>query len=295
MRKSRISSAGRKDIRPDEVKSSHFLRSFGLSVSGGKSDKTCLAVLDQYFDSNKKPHRLFLSAIHDKIQSEDFVSADMKISEIISQLLDNAKIIVLDAPMTLPKCLRCELDCPGFETCQVEEIKWMRTFYQSLPKKKNKKLFTPYTQRPIDLYLSELEEENLEVQHSLGANLAPLTARSIFLSRRMPIDCIETFPKLAVWRLGLDLKVAKSQLRKYRSSVGGEDARRIFLQALIDKTGLFLYNQDFRLLCENHHAFESLICAYIGTLYLDGKTEKRPEGFPKNEAWVEFPTNKTVK
>lgn len=289
MSSSRVSSVERKN-RGSDKSVAKFARYFGLSLSGGKSDKSCLAVLDQY----KEPKRLFLSTLHEKIRSEEFLSADHKIFELIEQFKENAVSIVFDSPLSLPKCVRCDLKCPGYETCTEPEIKWMRQFVQALPKKRTRKMFTPYTQRPVDIFLNEIEDENLEVQHSLGANLAPLTARSLYLKRRMLIPSFETFPKLAVWRLGLELKVNKSQLRSYRNSVGGEDARRLFLQALVEKTGLFLYQQDFKLICENQHAFESLVAAFVGTLIAAEKTEKSPKGFPSNESWVEFPIKKSL-
>ncbi|MFN7729155.1 MAG: DUF429 domain-containing protein [Bdellovibrio sp.] len=288
MRKSRVSSPSRKNRSSSQVTESKFVRYLGLSLSGGKSDKSCLAVIDHYFD----PKRLFLSRLHEKIRTEEFVSADHKILEMIGQLKDNAVSIMIDAPLTLPKCVACPHTCHGYETCTEPEIKWMRQMHQKLPKKRPRKMFTPYTQRPVDLYLSELEEENLDVQHALGANLAPITARAMYLKRRMPLDCFEVFPKLSVWRLGNDLRVNKSHLRSYRNSVGGEDARRIFLNALVEKTGLFLYQQDFKLVCENPHAFDSLITAFTGYLKAQKKTQERPEDFPKNEAWVEFPKSK---
>lgn len=288
MRKSRVSSASRKNRSAPPVTETKFVRYMGLSLSGGKSDKSCLAVLDYYHDQK----RLILSRLHEKIRTEEFVSADHKIVEMIDQLKDNAVSIMIDAPLSLPTSILKTEPCEGFETSSEPEIKWMRQFQHSLPKKRQRKMFTPYTQRPVELYLSELEEENLDVQHALGANHAPITARAVYLKRRLPLDCFEVFPKLSVWRLGNELKVNKSHLRSYRNSVGGEEARRAFLNALADKTGLFLYQQDFRLLCENPHAFDSLIAALMGHLKAQKKTQDRPADFPKGAAWIEFPKSK---
>ena len=257
----------------------------GLSISGGKSDKSCLAVLDFYPEQK----RIFLSRLHEKIRSEEFISADFKIIEMIEQLREDTKYLAIDSPLTLPKCVVCELKCPGYENCGESEIKWMRKINQETSKKKPRKMFTPYSQRAVDLFLSEIEDENLEVQHALGSNLAPLTARARFLKNRTTLPCIEVFPRLAVWRLGLELKIGKAHLRSYRNSIGGEEARHAFLTALTQKAGLFLYQQDFKLLCENPHAFDALISAWVAYLKDQGKTESRPKDFPASEAWVEFP------
>ena len=208
---------------------------------------------------------------------------------MIEQLKDGCKFLAFDAPLNLPLCVDCPHFCGGYETCQEPQVKWMRKFYQALPKKKPRKIFTPYTQRPVDLYLSEIEDENLEVQHALGANLAPLTARAMFLKKRMTMPCLEVFPKLAVWRLGQELKLNKTHLRSHRNSVGGNEARSAFLNALSEKAGLFLYQQDQKALCDNPHAFDALICAWVGFLKDNSKTELPPEDFPEAAAWVEFP------
>lgn len=292
MPRSRVSNSGRKPRRTTQVAAPQkslgtFHRFLGLSLSGGKSDRSCLAVIDFYPDSK----RLFLSGIFDRVKSEEYISADLKLHELISQFADNCDWLGFDVPLTIPKCLRCELPCPGFETCSVEEIKWMRGLYQNIKKKKPKKMFTPYTQRAVDLYLQELEDDNLEIQQALGANLAPMTARAHFIQRRLDIPSFEIAPKVSVLRLGQKLHIGKTHLLNYRSTTSGEEARRIFLQALSDKTGLFIYQQDLKTLIESYHAFDALICAFVGFLHYQEKTQEAPSDFPKASGWAWFPKN----
>ncbi len=290
MSKSRVPSTKRKACGPlDLTTKQTAARYLGLSLSGGKADKTCLAVLDYYPEQG----RIFLSGLHDKIKSEQFISADKKIVEMIEQLKEGARFLAFDAPLSLPLCaIQCSCKGMGYETCNEPQIKWMRQIYQSQPKKKPRKMFTPYTQRPVDLYLSEIEEENLEVQHALGANSAPLAGRAIFLKQRMTLPCLEVFPKLALWRMGQELRINRKHLLSYRNSVGGEEARRLFLQALVDRAGLFLYLQDQKTLIESTHAFDSLMCAWVAFLKDQDKTELKPKDFPKEASWVEFPKPK---
>lgn len=291
MSRGRISGSGRKTRRPSEVKpSKNFERFLGLSLSGGKSDRSCLAVIDCY----SEPRRLFLTGIFDRIKSEEFISADLKLHELISQFSEACRWIGFDVPLTLPTCVTCELRCPGFETCSVTEMKWMRTVYQKIQKKKPKKMFTPYTQRALDLFLQELEEDNLEIQQALGANLAPMTARALFIKRRLELPTFEVAPKISVFRLGQKLGVNKTHLLNYRSTTHGEDARRTFLQSLIDKTGLFIYQQDLKILIESYHAFDSLICAIVGQLHSQGKAEPAPDDFPAKAGWAVFPKSTGV-
>lgn len=291
MSKSRIPSSERKARRSAEVGKTPFQRYLGLSLSGGKSDKSCLAVLEIYPDQK----RIFLSRLHEKIKTEETISADGKILRMIEELLPDSRAIAFDAPLNLPQCLDCPIACKGYETCPDPQVKWMRKIDQAAQaKKRPKKSFTPYTQRPIDLYLAQVEDENLEVQHTMGANLAPLAARAMYLKKRIPLEAIEVFPRLAVWRIGLELKVSKSQLRVYRNSIGGEEARRVFLHALAEKAGLFIYQQDLKALCENPHAFDAFISAWVAFLREQEKTEAPPADFPKGAAWVEFPKAKSL-
>lgn len=283
----RISSSRRK-ARPSAVEkpASRPHRFIGVSLSGGKADKACVAVLE-YFPEHKK---IFLARLFEKVKTEDGISADLKIHEIITQYGENVESVAFDVPLTLPSCVACRLACPGYEACSVEEIKWLRDFDQQINRdRKPKKMFTPYTQRCVETYIAHALEEPFDIHHTLGSNMAPLAARAQFIRRRLDLNCIEVFPKLTVWRLGTKLKVPKSHLRFHKHLVGGDESRKVFLQHLSEREGVFIYQQDMKSMVENNHAFESLICAYTGFLKFMNQTESRPEGFPKREAWIEFP------
>lgn len=245
-----------------------------------------MAVVDYFVDQK----RIFLTRLIDRIKSEENISADAKIHEMITQYSEKCASVSFDVPLTVPVCMRCELKCPGYETCGEAEIKWMRTTHQQIVKKKPKKMFTPYTQRCVDMHMQELEDENLEVHHAFGSNLGPLTARAVFIRRRLSLPCIEVNPRIAVWRIGQSLKVTRTHLKHFRSSVGGEDARRALLTAFSDRAGLFFYQQDQRLMIESHHAFDAFLSAYVGFLKYQGQTEARPAQFPRHETWVEIPS-----
>ena len=83
----------------------------------------------------------------------------------------------------------------------------------------------------------------------------------------------------------------KSHLRYHKHAVGGDESRRIILHALSTHNVAFVYDADVKLMIENNHAFEAFICALTAYLKFKGMTEERPEGFPKNEDWIDFPTN----
>jgi hypothetical protein len=286
MSKSRLPGSRRKTRKSTE-NLTKFHRFIGISLSGGKTDKACVAVVE-YYPEHKK---VFLARLFERIKAEPpLISADLNLYETLVQYEGEAELLAFDVPLTLPKCLRCDLVCPGYEKCQESEIKWFRYFYEKLNKtKKPKRMFTPYTQRCAETFISLELEEKFELQHTLGANIAPLTARALFMSRRLKIPKIEVFPKLSVWRIGQQLKVSKSHLLSHKHAIAGEASRGAFLSALSDRRGVFIYQQDFRHMVENNHAFEAFISAYTAYLSFLGQTEKRPSDFPKEESWIEFP------
>ncbi|NUN05391.1 MAG: DUF429 domain-containing protein [Bdellovibrio sp.] len=300
MPKSRLSGDGRKTRRSSVTKNKAVKKSkkaepshagdvhrfVGISLGGGKTDKACVAVLE-YYPKHKK---VFLSRLVEKIKSDEVHSADFKIHEIIDQYHNDITYVAFDVPFRFPNCLVSDPPCTGIETCKEPHVQWMWEYTRKLHKKKKpRKLFTPYTQRCVEMYVSTELEEPFNMQHAMGANVAPLLARAMYIQRRLQIPCIEVYPKLSVWRVGRALNVMKSHLRFHKHSIGGDESRREILQALSTHNVAFVYDQDVKLMIENSHAFESFICALTAFLKFKSQTESRPEGFPKNEDWIEYP------
>lgn len=166
----------------------------------------------------------------------------------------------------------------------------MWEYYQKqIAEKRNHKLFTPYTERCIEQYITTELEEPFAPQHALGANQAPLWARAQFLLKRVNAPAIEVFPKLSLWRIGRALDIQKSYLRFHKHQIGGDDARLAILKELVRREIAFLYEQDVRLMVENTHAFDAFICALTAVLKYKGQCEKRVKGFPSQEGWIEIP------
>ncbi|MCB9026676.1 MAG: DUF429 domain-containing protein [Bdellovibrionaceae bacterium] len=259
----------------------------GLSLAGGKTDKTCIAVLEYYPD----PGKIFLKELKDKINSEDGkTSSDLELHKALEKISTPLEMIAFDVPLQLPKCIRCQLKCPGYDVCQEPEIKWLRKFYiKNNLEKKPIRQFTPYTERCIENYLRTELEEAFNLPHALGANAAPLTARAHYLSRRLNVECIEVFTKLSLWRIGRSLGVQKSYLRYHKHSIEGEDIREAIIKHLIQKDFTFIYSEDIKTLIANTHAFDAFLCGLTAVLKFTQQVEKRPKGFPKSESWIEIP------
>ncbi len=276
-------------IRSPSSSSSSSHQFIGISLSGGKADRAVVCVLE-YFHSQK---RLFLTKVLDRLKTEEAISADLKIHEVLMQYKKPNAFFGFDVPLKLPVCMRCELKCPGYELCEVSEVKWLNTFHKAMNKgKKPKKMPTPYTQRAFDSYLSHGLEISFEVSHALGANAAPLLARAHFISRRLNVEFSEVNTRVAVWRIGNRLKLNKSNLKNHRNSVGGEQSRQLFLSGLIKSECLFLYQQDQKILSESYHAFDAFIVAL--TLFEKhlNQVELRPDAFPKDADWGLIPKTK---
>ena len=242
-------------------------------------------------ESYPEHNRLAVSVLTETLGPEPTVSADTKLIDLIANYSathpKNLRAVGFDAPLSLPKCLRCDLPCPGAEKCEEPEIRWMRQLHFSQkPHPKTRTYFTPYTQRCAEAYWLS---RKIDLQHALGSNLAPLTARALFLQRRLQVPCWEVSTRLAVAKLGEHLQTPKSVANRYRNSVGGDEAREKILGALVEKLGIFIYQQDLRAMIQHPSIFESLMVA-ISVHYKDlGQTVRPPEGFPKNEIWPIIP------
>lgn len=292
MRKRKVPVSKRKAGKPaarstvTDPKANNVIRFIGVSLAGGKSDKACVAVLEYYPEQKK----IFLSRLFEKIKSDETISGDLKIHELILQNADTLKYVAFDTPWTLPNCVTCKLKCPGYENCHQPHIEWMwRHQEDRLMKKRPKKLFTPYTQRAVEMYFATELEEVFHLHHAMGANTAPLLARAAFIQRRLTVECIEAFPKLTLWRMGKALNMMKSQLIDHRAAFGGDESRAQFIQALNDNNIAFIYHQDAKNMVENNHAFEAFMCGLTAFLKYRNLTERRPKGFPAGEDWIEFP------
>ncbi len=270
-------------LNPKKIPKSH--RFIGVSLGGGKTDKTCLSMLE-YYPAQRK---IFLSRLFDKIKTDGEVSADSQIIKLIAQNPPPVESVTFDVPLQLPKCLLCShKKCVGYENCEEPEILWMWKHFRT-QKKRPTRLFTPYTERCVEQYLQSELEEPFHLQHALGSNLAPLTARAQYLGRRIQFPLVEAFPKLSLWRIGNALNIGKSHLRFHRHWEGGQASRQIVLNKMMDKSLAFIYDQDIKILAESPQAFDSFICAITGLLAFLGHTEPRPKGFPRKESWIEIP------
>ena len=115
-------------------------------------------------------------------------------------------VIAVDAPLTLPSCVRCELPaCPGTDVCTVPAIGWFRERENGARVVGKKPKYTPYTQRASEVLLHE--EHKILPRETLGQGMGPLTARAAYLTRalstthRLNENLIEVYPKATLTQL----------------------------------------------------------------------------------------------
>jgi predicted nuclease with RNAse H fold len=231
-----------------------FTRFIGVDLGGGKGKKTALAVLEKSRDG------VTVTQLSPKAKAPPLYDASL-VSTILS--LAYGAVVCVDAPLTLPPCLRCtEPVCPGQDACIDAEVVAMRdlvgneTHPGSRDHRRGKPIITPYTQRATDLYL---RNRGVSSRETLGQGMGPLTARAAHLVRalgqhfHLNQNLIEVFPRATLELLGFR--------EPYKKRI---DRRIDILAALPDlRFGPGVWREECR---QSDHVFDAVLCAYTGYL-----------------------------
>jgi predicted nuclease with RNAse H fold len=228
-------------------------RFIGVDLGGGKGKKTALAVLERNRDG------VTVTQLLPKTKEPPLYDA-----LLVSTLLSHAEgaVVCIDAPLTLPPCLRCnEPVCPGQNACVDSEVVSMRTLASreapdSRDHRRGKPTITPYTQRATDLYL---RSRGVLARETLGQAMGPLAARAAHLVRalgqrfRLNHNLIEVYPRATLELLG------------YREPYKKRVDRRIDILASLRglRFGPGVWREECR---KSDHAFDAVLCAYTGYL-----------------------------
>ena len=272
-------------------------RYLGIELAGAKNQKTALAALEYY----PKEKKIFLLDIFERIAAVSPLSGDEALLELIDEIREGVARVGVNVPLGLPPCIECtRKTCPLPKSCGDPSVKWMRNTTAKARKGLRKVMkvadFTPYTQRPIELFVRYHvfphlpESHRFEIDETLGGNRAPLTARMHFLKRHLQgLHLTEVWPKLSVSVLALDLGLNRRIVSSYRHLEQGVHAREQILEQLTEKHGIFIYERDIRKLSHSLASFDAFICAYTALLADTGLCTAVPKGFPEHSGWVHFP------
>jgi predicted RNase H-like nuclease len=197
-------------------------------------------------------------------------------------------VVAVDAPLTLPVCVRCTLPrCPGEAACDEPIVRWFRERENGARVAGKKPKYTPYTQRATEVLLHE--EHHILPRETLGQGMGPLTARAAYLTRalagthRLGENLIEVYPKATLTQL-----FGPTVAGRYKRSAGSPDARLGILNGLPDlRFAPGAWRQDG---LDNDHKFDAVICAYTGYLWTRGACVGPPaDGAVSNDGWIWFP------
>ncbi|MBI2711765.1 MAG: hypothetical protein HYX41_02715 [Bdellovibrio sp.] len=279
------------------------LRYLGLELSGAKNQKTALAVIEYY----PKERKTFLLDVFDKIAPHSDQTSDQALIELIREETgnDKPKKMGVNVPLTLPPCLSCSPRSCSPSTslagnCGSPSVRWMNQYIRKVSHAKNLKNkinpFTPYTQRPFELWaryelLNRLPKNHFfEIDEALGGNRAPLTARMHFLKKQLRhFPLCEVWPKLTVAFLSQKLALSPRVIRSYRLLEQGAHFRELILNAIAKQYEVFIYERDLRKLAQSLTGFDAFLCAFTVVLSDRGECAKVPKGFPEKSGWVCYP------
>jgi hypothetical protein len=266
-----------------------FHHVLGIDLGGGKSKKTALATL------RVDGHTATVVDIAPRPGAAPFY--DPTLVETIRAYGDET-LLCIDAPLTLPPCLRCTVAvCPGQDACVDPSVVEMRTLAAESAEtragrdiRRGKPSITPYTQRATEIYLAG--SVGIAAREGLGQGTGPLAARAAHLVRaladRFTINenLIEVYPKATLVALGLGTPF-KKHLRE-------RETRARVLEAL--SAQLRFGPGVWRERCvQSDHLFEAVICAFTGFLWardgwaLPAYTSARDEAARLRDGWIWTP------
>lgn len=246
-------------------------------LSGGRSHKTAISVLDYFHGKGK----LFLVESLSGLRGNEHPDLDMELAERIRDIAsDTDCTIITNAPLTLPPCHRCvKPRCYGKPQCPDPETVFMRDVNSRLSAlKKNARDFSPYTQRAQELCIRELVPEVVPQHEAMGSNLAQISSRVLHL-RKMLVEMKfrESYSKASLYRIlgALDLPLYYHD--RYKDDNAGARIRKRFLKVLDDEGLIFIYESDFENIVRNVNLFDALVLSYTGVLNYKGCCEDLPQ------------------
>ncbi|MDB4983643.1 MAG: hypothetical protein JWM82_4395 [Myxococcales bacterium] len=270
------------------MKPRNFSHVVGVDLGGGKGKKTALATL--------RVDALTATVVEIAPREGARPFYDTTLIETIRQFGDGT-LVCLDAPLTLPPCLRCAVPvCPGQDGCVDPAVVAMRAIFaeamatdpelgEGRGARRGKPSLTPYTQRTTEVFLTH--RLGLVPREALGQGTGPLAARAAHVTRALADrfvlneNLLEVYPKGTLAALGFS--------RPYKKHLHERETRASILDALSDD--LRFGPGVWRERCvQSDHLFEAVICAYTGYLWArDAWTAPAPFDPRLGEGWIWTP------
>ncbi|HXU70079.1 MAG TPA: DUF429 domain-containing protein [Polyangia bacterium] len=259
---------------------SQFKTFIGVDLGGGKGKNTAVARLELVDHDGQAAVE-----VRDYGTGKEAPWYDDRLLAYLGQHRD--AVIAIDAPLTLPSCVRCALPaCPGIDACTVPTITWFRERENGARVAGKKPKYTPYTQRASEVLLHE--EHKILPRETLGQGMGPLTARAAYLTRalaathRLNENLIEVYPKATLTQL-----FAARTAGRYKRSGDSPQTRLEILNALTDLRFAPGAWREHGL--ANDHKFDAIVCAYTAYLWSRGACLEPAEPVVRDDGWIWFP------
>lgn len=190
-------------------------RFIGVDLGGGRGKNTAVARLELGTGPSGRPR---LAVAEAKVRhgqrgtgrSEgepggDALFRDEVLVAWLERWVDDRTVVAIDAPLTLPPCIRCQLPCPTVARCTVPVVAWMRRWAPRLHARgrsdPGKPAVTPYTQRSTELLQRAV---GISPRETLGQGTGPVAARAAYLRRvlsprlRLHENLVEVHPRATI-------------------------------------------------------------------------------------------------
>ena len=253
-----------------------FTRFIGVNLGGGRGKTTAVARLEAAPTGGVRLVEARMRHGHrgggedSGDEAGDPLFRDEVLIAYIQRHLDDETVVAINAPLTLPPCIRCPLPCPGVPSCEVPVVVWMRRHAPKLivnrgRSDRGKPAVTPYTQRAADLLLAHA---GLQPRESLGQGMGPLAARAAYLRHalsptlRLHENLIEVHPPATLIRLFGAATVQR--LGRGPTDEVAEQRRKIFV-GLGEK---LRFNYVWpEVVVRSPHIFEAVLSAFTAFLW----------------------------
>ena len=233
----------------------------GIDLGGGKGKNTAVALVQR----RNGDARVSFVGTRTPGGSPFY---DAQLLDFVRQHSPERTLVAIDAPLTLPVCVRCRLEtCVGLDGCRDNVIGWFRNRGRELvlgpeARSSTKPPTTPYTQRACEVVLHR--KHGVLPRETLGQGMGPLTARAHYLRRalesqyRLNENLIEVYPKATVHVL-----FDGDRARSYKRQVDAWGTRAQMLEALSHRLRFDVWREGC---LSNDHCFDAVLCAYTGYL-----------------------------
>lgn len=263
-------------------------RSFGLELSGPRTHRSAVAVIDFY----PRSKRLLLSELSipgkaykdsDEALKEYFITKKKESSDTVKQA------VAVHAPLSFPPLLlEGEKAQLPLDQSKNSEVQWMHQVWQGL--KPQPRPFLPYLQRPADIYLRYLTPESFVIPDAFSSSGAPLAARMNYLKPHIKMKLHEVSPKVSMQRFCSAFKWPKNWSEDYSKLTEGVETRKKIMDRLINEIPeIFIYDENIEDLILHLSYFQAFVNAMTMHFVFKNKVERRPDDFPKESSWVEIP------